>query len=213
MARESQEELSATSLEEASGGLLMQGQWLLTPQRSTEVAMVVVLREVTRVDLICKKSWVAVTGKRLCFGVVQGLDDLGLLLLLERIWEALLEKSEEARDSIDYAFDFRGSLERRIINGMFAWPGTQKSVLLCLDYRSEVVCFCRLFAPLRAVLLMSACFVPWAEQLTRRPWLEVDNRRHPRDPRTGLSQCFPSVLTCSEATAISVCQKRVPKAC
>ncbi|PKI76301.1 hypothetical protein CRG98_003307 [Punica granatum] len=29
----------------------------------------------------------------------------------------------------------------------------------------------------------------------------------------GLSQCFSSILMCSETTVISVCQKRVPNAC
>ncbi|PKI65466.1 hypothetical protein CRG98_014124 [Punica granatum] len=51
------------------------------------------------------------------------------------------------------------------------------------------------------------------ERLTRRPRLETDNRRRLWNPRTELSQCFPSVLMCSETTMISVCQKRVPKAC
>ncbi|PKI34579.1 hypothetical protein CRG98_045030 [Punica granatum] len=50
------------------------------------------------------------------------------------------------------------------------------------------------------------------ERLTSRPRLEIDNWRCPRNPRMGLSQCFPSVLMCSETTVISVCQKRVSKA-
>ncbi|PKI68953.1 hypothetical protein CRG98_010633 [Punica granatum] len=92
-------------------------------------------------------------------------------------------------------------------------PRTRKPVLLSLDDRSEVVNFCHLFAPLRVVLLVSACFVLWAERLTHRPQLEIDNRRHPRNPQTGLSQCFSSVLMCSETAVISVCRKRVPKVC
>ncbi|PKI32874.1 hypothetical protein CRG98_046735 [Punica granatum] len=85
-------------------------------------------------------------------------------------------------------------------------PGTRKPVLLRLDDRGEVVRFYRLFAPLRDVPLVSACFVLWAERFTCRPWLEIDIRRCPKNPRTGLSLCFPSVLMCSETTAISVCQ-------
>ncbi|PKI79294.1 hypothetical protein CRG98_000308 [Punica granatum] len=50
------------------------------------------------------------------------------------------------------------------------------------------------------------------ERLTCRPRLEIANRSRPRNLRTGLSQCFSSVLMCSETIAISVCQKRVPKA-
>ncbi|PKI58745.1 hypothetical protein CRG98_020852 [Punica granatum] len=86
-------------------------------------------------------------------------------------------------------------------------PGTRKPVLLRLDDRGEVVCFRRLFTPLRDVSLVSACFVLWAKRFTCRPWLEIDIRRHPRNPRMGLSQCFLSVLICSETTVISVCQK------
>ncbi|PKI49289.1 hypothetical protein CRG98_030332 [Punica granatum] len=56
-------------------------------------------------------------------------------------------------------------------------PGTRKPVLLHLDNRGEVACFCRLFAPLRDVPLVSACFVLWAERFTRQPQLEIDNRR------------------------------------
>ncbi|PKI64999.1 hypothetical protein CRG98_014584 [Punica granatum] len=92
-------------------------------------------------------------------------------------------------------------------------PGTRKPVSLRLDDRSEVVRFCLSFAPLRAVLLVSAYFVLWPERFTCQPRLEIDIRRRPRNPRTGLFQCFPSVLMCSETTVISVCQKRVPKAC
>ncbi|PKI78947.1 hypothetical protein CRG98_000659 [Punica granatum] len=92
-------------------------------------------------------------------------------------------------------------------------PGTRKPISLHLDDRSEVVCFCRTFAPLRAVLLVSTCFVLWAERFTCRPRLEIDMRRRPRNPQTRLSQCFPSVLMCSETTVIFVCKKRVPKAC
>ncbi|PKI65512.1 hypothetical protein CRG98_014093 [Punica granatum] len=92
-------------------------------------------------------------------------------------------------------------------------PRTRKPVLLRLDDRSEVVRFYRLFAPLRDVSLMSACFVLWAERFTCRPRLEIDIRRRPRNPRTGLSRCFPSVLMCSETTVSSVYQKRVLKAC
>ncbi|PKI73969.1 hypothetical protein CRG98_005645 [Punica granatum] len=91
--------------------------------------------------------------------------------------------------------------------------GTRKPVLLRLDDRGEVVRFCRLFAPLRDVPLMSACFVLWAERFTCRPRLEIDIRRRPKNPRTGLSRCFPRVLMCSETTVISVRQKRVLKAC
>ncbi|PKI75911.1 hypothetical protein CRG98_003694 [Punica granatum] len=91
--------------------------------------------------------------------------------------------------------------------------GTRKPALPRLDDRGEVVHFCRLFVPLRAVLLASVCFVSWAERLTRRPWLEINIRRRPKNPQTRLSQCFPSVLMCSETTVISVCQKRVTKAC
>ncbi|PKI56100.1 hypothetical protein CRG98_023506 [Punica granatum] len=65
--------------------------------------------------------------------------------------------------------------------------GTRKPVLLRLDDRSEVVRFCRLFALLRAILLVLACFVFWAEWFTCRPRLEIDNRRRSRNPRTGLS--------------------------
>ncbi|PKI71119.1 hypothetical protein CRG98_008487 [Punica granatum] len=84
---------------------------------------------------------------------------------------------------------------------------TRKLVLLRLDDRDEVVRFCRLFAPLRDVSLVSACFVLWAERFTCRPQLKIDIRRRPRDPRMGLSQCFPSILMCSETTVISVFQK------
>ncbi|PKI70299.1 hypothetical protein CRG98_009291 [Punica granatum] len=41
----------------------------------------------------------------------------------------------------------------------------------------------------------------------------IGNQRSPRNPRTGLSQCFPNVLMCSETTALFVRKKRVPKAC
>ncbi|PKI60685.1 hypothetical protein CRG98_018932 [Punica granatum] len=92
-------------------------------------------------------------------------------------------------------------------------PGTRKPVLLRSNYQSEIVRLCCLFALLHAILLVSACFVLWAERLTRQPRLEIDNLRRPRNSRTGLPQCFPSVLMCSETIAISVCQKRVPKAC
>ncbi|PKI68976.1 hypothetical protein CRG98_010656 [Punica granatum] len=92
-------------------------------------------------------------------------------------------------------------------------PGTQKSVSLRLDDRSEVVRFCRQFVSLRAVFFVLACFPHWAEWLTRRPWVKTNNRRHPKNPRMGLSQCFPSALMCSETTVISVGQKRVPKIC
>ncbi|PKI58748.1 hypothetical protein CRG98_020855 [Punica granatum] len=85
-------------------------------------------------------------------------------------------------------------------------PGTRKPVLLRLDDRGEVVRFCLLFAPLRDVTLVSACFVLWAERVTCRPQLEIDIWRHPRNPRMGLSQCFSSVLMCSETTVVSVCQ-------
>ncbi|PKI70305.1 hypothetical protein CRG98_009297 [Punica granatum] len=44
------------ALQKALGGLLMQGRWLPTPKRPSEVAVVVVLQEVTQVDPICKKS-------------------------------------------------------------------------------------------------------------------------------------------------------------
>ncbi|PKI67520.1 hypothetical protein CRG98_012104 [Punica granatum] len=73
--------------------------------------------------------------------------------------------------------------------------------------------FCRLFMPLRVVLLVSVCFALWAKWLTRRPRLKIDKRRRPRNPKTGLSQCFPSVLMCSEIVVISVCYKRVPMVC
>ncbi|PKI78423.1 hypothetical protein CRG98_001196 [Punica granatum] len=86
-------------------------------------------------------------------------------------------------------------------------PGTRKPVLLRLDDQGEVVRFCRLFAPLRDVPLMSACFVLWAERFTCRPRLEIDIRRRPKNPRMGLSRCFPSVPMCSETTVISVCKK------
>ncbi|OWM82707.1 hypothetical protein CDL15_Pgr014195 [Punica granatum] len=39
-------------------------------------------------------------------------------------------------------------------------------MLLRLDDRGEVVPFCRLFAPLRNVPLVSACFVLWEERFT-----------------------------------------------
>ncbi|OWM78319.1 hypothetical protein CDL15_Pgr001040 [Punica granatum] len=138
----------------------MHGRWLSTPKKPPEVAVVVVLQEVTRIDPICKT------------------------------------KSEEMS---------------KMIGGI--GPKTQKPVLLRLDDRSEVIRFCRLFAPLRAVLLVLACFVLWAKRLTRRPRLEIDNRRRHRNPRTGLSQCFPSILMYSEIAVISICQKRVPKTC
>ncbi|PKI45303.1 hypothetical protein CRG98_034303 [Punica granatum] len=51
------------------------------------------------------------------------------------------------------------------------------------------------------------------ERFTCRPRLEIDIQRRPKNPRTGLSRCFPSVLMCSETTVISVRQKRVPKVC
>ncbi|PKI49807.1 hypothetical protein CRG98_029784 [Punica granatum] len=73
--------------------------------------------------------------------------------------------------------------------------------------------FLSLVRVMRAVLLMSACLMLWAEPLTRRPRLEIANWRHPRNPRTRLSQCFSSVLMCSETIAISICQKQVPKVC
>ncbi|PKI75819.1 hypothetical protein CRG98_003734 [Punica granatum] len=66
-------------------------------------------------------------------------------------------------------------------------PETQKPILLRLDDRGEVTRFCRLFVPLHAVLLVSACFVLWTEQFTCWPQLEFDNRRRPRNPLTGLS--------------------------
>ncbi|PKI61293.1 hypothetical protein CRG98_018319 [Punica granatum] len=51
------------------------------------------------------------------------------------------------------------------------------------------------------------------ERFTCRPPLEIDIRRRPKNPRTGLSRCFSSVLMCSETTVIFVRQKRVLKAC
>ncbi|PKI42344.1 hypothetical protein CRG98_037263 [Punica granatum] len=77
-------------------------------------------------------------------------------------------KSGEARGSVGRAFNLFGLLERRIVN-------------------SEVDRFCYLFAPLRVELLVSVCFILWAERLTRRPKLEIENRRRPRDLRSELS--------------------------
>ncbi|PKI37323.1 hypothetical protein CRG98_042285 [Punica granatum] len=99
-------------------------------------------------------------------------------------------------------------LDRRKCSG---GPGTRKPVSLHLDDLSEVDCLCRLFGALRVVLLASACFVHWAGQLTRRLRLKIGNRKHPKNPRSKFSLCFPSVLMCSETVAISVCQKRTPK--
>ncbi|PKI44360.1 hypothetical protein CRG98_035246 [Punica granatum] len=45
-----------TDLQEAPGGLLMQGRWLPTPKRPPDVAVMVVLREVTRVNPTYKKN-------------------------------------------------------------------------------------------------------------------------------------------------------------
>ncbi|PKI36898.1 hypothetical protein CRG98_042713 [Punica granatum] len=64
-----------------------------------------------------------------------------------------------------------------------------------------------------AVRLVGAAPVDGGERLTRQPRLEIDNQKRPRNPRIELFQCFPSVMMCSETTAISVCQKRVLKVC
>ncbi|PKI62309.1 hypothetical protein CRG98_017310 [Punica granatum] len=70
----------------------------------------------------------------------------------------------------------------------------RKSILLDLDDRSEVDCFYHLFASLRAILLAMACFVLWAEQLTRRPEPEIGNWRRPGNLRLEFSQKGPVFL-------------------
>ncbi|PKI77715.1 hypothetical protein CRG98_001899 [Punica granatum] len=110
----------------------------------------------------------------------------------------------------EYGFN-EPNIDMLLVSGCSGDSGTQKPILLHLDDRSEVVRFCRSFAPLRAVLLVLTCFVLWAERFTCRPRLEIDIQKRLRNPPTRLSQCFPSVLMCSETIVISVCSKQVSK--